>query len=112
MATFAIERGTRRCRERLHGPPRGTRDLPLSRVRPGRAVRGATEPISQTYIVGRRLHQLHSPRVYSATAPWFGIAANHVATGIVSKLPHNQRVGEKRAILTGLSSKETNGDQS
>ena len=36
MATFAIERGTRRCRERLHGPPRGTRDLPLSRVRRGR----------------------------------------------------------------------------
>jgi len=39
------------------------------------------------------------------------IAAGHITTGVASKLSRDQRLGQERVILVGLSSKETDHER-
>jgi hypothetical protein len=56
---------------------------------------------------------LKPPRHISTlpTAPRVGIADNQIATGLVPKLPSNQRLWSERATLIGLSDQETDYEQ-
>jgi hypothetical protein len=46
-----------------------------------------------------------------STAPRLGIVASHITTAVASKLPRNQRLSQKRAILIGRSNEETDHER-
>src|SRR5215470_9559509 len=61
---------------------------------------------------GKTWHAAHRQHGRSGlTAPRLGIASSHITTCVASKLPRNQRLEQERAILIGLSNKETDHER-
>jgi hypothetical protein len=48
---------------------------------------------------------------FGSTTPRVSIAANEIATGLVRKLPSNQRLWSERATLIGLCNQETDHER-